>query len=188
MSDLLVIGYPDEETAEKVWTELMKLEHDYLVDLEDAAIIRRDSKGKLHVTTPAHHAAAWGSLSGLFWGVLIGLIFLFPIAPLTGLAGGIMGAALGASADLSIKDDFKQRAQDLVQPGTSAILVILRKATPDKFLEALRPYGGTVLETSLSHDEEQRLMRALHGTDPSAITWEQPAAASPGGQQAARQG
>jgi uncharacterized membrane protein len=71
MSDLIVIGYPDEDTAEKVWEELVKLQDDYLVDLDDAAIIRRDQKGKLHVTTPAHHAAAWGTLSGMFWGVLM---------------------------------------------------------------------------------------------------------------------
>jgi len=165
MSDLIIIGYPDETTAENVWAELVKLQHDYLVDLEDAAIIRRDQKGKLHVTTPVHHQAAWGGLSGLFWGTLIGLLFLFPLAPLTGVAGGIMGAALGAAGDLGIKDDFKQRVQDLIQPGTSALLVIVRKATPDKFLEALRPYGGTVLKTSLPRDAEQELMKARHGTD-----------------------
>jgi uncharacterized membrane protein len=179
MSDLIIIGYPDEDTAQRVWGELVKLQRDYLVDLEDAAIIRRDQKGKLHVTTPAHHAVAWGSLSGLFWGVLIGLLFLFPLAPLAGVAGGLIGAAFGAAGDLGIKDEFKQRVQELVQPGTSAILVILRKATMDKFLEALRPYGGTVLQTSLPHDAEQKLMQSLHGADPSAPTWE-PAAASAG--------
>ena len=57
MSDLIVIGYPDKK-ATTVWQELVKLQEDYLVDLEDAAIIRRDQKGKLHVTTPAHHAVA----------------------------------------------------------------------------------------------------------------------------------
>ena len=175
MSDLIVIGYPDEATADNVWRELINLQNGYLVDLDDAAIIRRDSKGKLHVTTPAHHAVAWGTLSGLFWGVLLGLLFLFPLAPLVGVAGGIMGAALGVAGDIGIKDDFKRRVQDLVQPGTSAILVIVRKATPDKFLEALQPYGGTVLQTSLPHDAEQQLMRALHGDDPAVPTWEQPA-------------
>ena len=177
MSDLIVIGYPDEETAAKAWDELVRLQHDFLVDLEDAAVIRRDRNGKLHVTTPAHHAVAWGTFSGLFWGVLTGLIFLFPLAPLTGLAGGIMGAALGAAGNLGVKDEFRQRVQDLVQPGTSAILVIVRKVTPDKFLEAMRPYGGTVLKTSLPHDAEQQLMKALHGDDPAAPTWQQPAPA-----------
>jgi uncharacterized membrane protein len=42
MSDLIVIGYPDEATAEEVWHELVKLQEDFLVDLEDAAIVRRD--------------------------------------------------------------------------------------------------------------------------------------------------
>jgi uncharacterized membrane protein len=182
MSDLIVIGYPDENRAQQAWDEIVKLQNDYLMDLEDAAIIRRDEKGKLHVTTPTHHAVAWGTFSGLFWGVLIGLLFIWPLAPLVSAAGGIMGAALGAAGDLGIKEDFKQRVQDLVQPGTSAILVILRKVTPDKFEEALRPYGGTVLRTSLSHEQEQELMKALHGDDPSAPTWEQSSA--PAGSQA----
>ena len=82
-------------------------------------------------------------------------------------------AALGAAGALGIQDDFKRRVQDLVQPGTSAILVIVRKVTPDKFLEALRPYGGTVLQTSLTHEAEQQLMKALHGDDQAAATWAQ---------------
>lgn len=172
MSDLIVIGYPDEDTADDVWAELVRLERDYLVDLEDAAIIRRDSKGRLRITTPAHHAVAWGTLSGMFWGTLIGLVFLLPVAPLVGMAGGLVGAALGAAENLGIRDDFRQRVNDLVQPGTSAIFVVVRKATPDKFLEALRPYGGTVLQTSLPHDAEQQLMKALHGDDRSAATWQ----------------
>jgi uncharacterized membrane protein len=76
-----------------------------------------------------------------------------------------MGAALGAAWRLGLKDDFKQRVQNLVQPGTSALMVIVRKITPDKFIEALRPYGGTVLKTSLPRDAEQELMKALHGDD-----------------------
>src|SRR6202012_1846593 len=88
-------GHPEEDTAKRVYGELVSLQDQFLVDLEDAAIIRRDRRGRLHVTTPAHHAVAWGSLSGLFWGVLIGLLFLFPLAPLVGVAGGLVrgGAA-----------------------------------------------------------------------------------------------
>jgi uncharacterized membrane protein len=91
-----------------------------------------------------------------------------------------MGAALGAAENLGIKDDFKQRVQHMLEPGTSAILVILRKATYDKFVEALRPYGGTILRTSLSHETEQQLMKILHGEDPKVATWEQPTASAEG--------
>jgi uncharacterized membrane protein len=62
MSDLTVIGYPDEQTAARAWDELVRLQKDYLANLEDAAIIRRDSKGGLHVTTPADHAVTGGTV------------------------------------------------------------------------------------------------------------------------------
>ena len=175
MSDLIVIGYPDEHRAYDVWAELVKLGHDYLVDLEDAAIIWRDENGKVHVTTPAHHAVAKGTVSGLFWGTLIGLLFMFPLAPLAGVAGGIMGAALGAAWRLGIKDDFRQRVQDLVQPGTSALMVIVRKTTPEKFTEALRPYGGTVLKTSLPRDAGSAVLGS--SVSPSAAISARPWAA-----------
>ena len=97
------------------------------MDLEDAAVIRRDTKVKLHMT--AHHAVAWGSLSGLFWGVLTGLLFAFPIAPLFRCSGRHHGRRVRRCGDLGIKDDFKRRVQELVQPGTSALLVIVRQVT-----------------------------------------------------------
>jgi hypothetical protein len=90
------------------------------------------------------------------------------------------GRCLRSCRDLGIKDEFKQQVQHLVQPGTSAIFVVVRKATPDKFLEGLRPYGGTVLRTSLTHDAEHEVMKALHGDDVAAGNWErnpQPAGA-----------
>ena len=68
------------------------------MDLEDAAIIRRDENEKLGVTTPAHHAVAWDSLSGPLWGVLIGLLFLFPLASLVGVAGRLESCGSQGSA------------------------------------------------------------------------------------------
>ena len=105
-----------------------------------------------------------------------GPLFLFPLAPLVGVAGGLMGGALGAADDLGIKDDFKRRVQDMLQPGTSAILVLVRKVTLDKFLEALRPYGG-ICPADLIYDAEQQLMQTLHGTDTTVPTWEHAAPA-----------
>jgi hypothetical protein len=123
MSDLIVIGYPDEKTAQNVWEELVKLERDYLVDLEDAAIIRRDRKGKLHITTPAHHAVAWGSFSGLFWGGAAALRRDNPAnlaVPRGGAAahedparGGPEGTDLGAANGLSSGADLSDLIAEL---------------------------------------------------------------------------
>ena len=51
----------------------------------------------------------------------------------------------------------------MVQPGTSALFLMLEKVTPDKAVEAMSKYGGTVLKTSLSKDDEKDLQDALHG-------------------------
>ena len=72
-------------------------------------------------------------------------------------------------SDVEIRDDVIEELRWDPQSSRQPV----RKVTPDKFLEALRPYGGTVLRTSLPHDAEQQLMKALHGDDPTAPTWEQ---------------
>ena len=56
----------------------------------------------------------------------------------------------------------------MVQPGTSALFLMLEKVTPDKAVEAMSKYGGTVLKTSLSKDDEKNLQDALHGDESAA--------------------
>jgi uncharacterized membrane protein len=53
-----------------------------------------------------------------------------------------------------------------VQPGTSALFMIIEKATPDKAIEALKGYGGTVIKTSLSEEDTQKLQEALTPSEP----------------------
>ena len=162
MSELLVIGYEDETTANHVLEELQRLQRDYLIDLEDAAVIIRDQRGKVRTIT-ADNTVAVGTVSGMFWGTLIGLLFLAPVA---GFAiGGAIGAASGGIAKAGIDEDFKRRFADLVQPGTSAVMVIVRRAKADRVIEEFRPYGGTILQTSLSHEAEEKLMDELYGQD-----------------------
>jgi uncharacterized membrane protein len=160
VSELIVIGYPDRETAGRVLDELQGLEKKELIDLDDAALIVRNEKGKFRVTT-TDHVVAQTTLGGMFWGTLIGFLFLAPVA---GMAiGGAIGAAAGGLGEMGIKDDFKSRVLEVVQPGNSAILAIIRHSTPARVLETLQPFGGTVLQTSLTHEAEEKLVKALQG-------------------------
>lgn len=162
MSELLIVGYDDETTATRVLDELQALRREYLVDLEDAAVIVRNQKGKVRTIT-ADDTVARGTVSGMFWGTLIGLLFLAPIA---GFAiGGLVGVAAGGIARAGIGDDFKRQFADLVQPGTSAIMVVVRRTKAERVIEELEPYGGEVLRTSLSHEAEEQLMDELYGKE-----------------------
>jgi uncharacterized membrane protein len=160
MSTLVVIGYESEFAAEEVRLKLRKLQSEYLLDLEDAVVATKDAAGKVKLNQAVNLTAA-GALSGGFWGSLVGLIFL---NPLLGLAvGAASGAVSGALTDIGIDDQFMKSLASTLKPGSSALFVLVRKVTPDKVLEQLAGTGGTVLKTSLSHENEARLQAALSG-------------------------
>jgi len=158
MSTLVVIGYEDKFKAEEVRLMLMKMQKDYLIDIEDAVIAIKDEKGKVKLDQMVNLTAA-GALSGGFWGSLIGLLFL---NPLLGLAvGASAGAVSGALTDLGINNNFMKDLAKTLKNGSSVLFVLVRKATPDKVLEELEGTGGTILKTSLSHEDETKLQNAL---------------------------
>jgi uncharacterized membrane protein len=158
MSTLAVIGYNDVFKAEEVRLSLIKMQQDYLIDLEDAVVAVKDPSGKVKLHQAINLTAA-GAARGGFWGALIGLLFLNPLLGLAVGAGA--GAVTGALSDLGINDNFMKDLAAAMQPGSSALFVLVRSMTPDKVLEELRGTGGTVLKTSLSHEDEAKLQAVL---------------------------
>jgi uncharacterized membrane protein len=162
MSTLVVIGYDDQFKAQEVRLMFVKMQKDYLVDLEDAVVAVKDEKGKVKLHQAVNLTAA-GAVSGGFWGSLIGLIFLNPIL---GLAiGATAGAVSGALTDVGIDDKFMKELAAQMNPGSSVLFILVRKATPDKVLEELKGTGGHVLKTSLSHEDEAKLQAALSAAE-----------------------
>jgi uncharacterized membrane protein len=166
MSDLIVVAFPGEDTADQVLNKLQALQKEHLIDLEDACVVVRDRHGKVHVKQAVNLVgleAASGGAFGAFWGTLIGVLFLNPLAGLlTGAAFGAgAGALSGMLSDYGINDDFIRSLGETLEPGTSALFVLVRRATLDKVLPEVRPFGGKVIRTSLSTEQEARLRRAL---------------------------
>jgi len=158
MSTLVVIGYDDQFKAEEVRLSLMKLQKDYLIDLEDAVVAVKNENGKVRLHQAVNVTAA-GAVSGGFWGALIGMIFL---NPLLGMAvGAAAGAVSGALTDVGIDDKFMKELAGTMKPGSSVLFVLVRKSTPDKVLDEIKGTGGKILKTSLSHDNEAKLQAAL---------------------------
>jgi uncharacterized membrane protein len=82
--------------------------------------------------------------------------------------GAGMGALMGKLTKSSIDKEFQDQVRGMLQPGTSALFLMLEKVTPDKAVDAMSKYGGTVLKTSLSKADEQELQEALHGSETAA--------------------
>lgn len=160
MATLVAIGYPEQGTAEQALETVEALEADLVIQADQVAAISRDMEGKYHVhTTHGAASAGGGAIWGGFWGLLFGLLFFIPIAGLAFGAG--LGALFGHLGEKGIDKTFQQQVRDYVQPGTSALFLIVEQATPDKAVAALRQYGGTVIRTSLSDEDTQKLQEAL---------------------------
>jgi len=159
MAELIAIGYPDETTAYEAEKEAQRLAHELILEPEAIAAIVRNEDGKFRVTTN-HHAVAGGASWGMFWGMLFGLLFFVPFFGMAIGAG--LGALMGKVEGAGIDKEFQEQVRDLMKPGTSALFMIIDKATPDKAVEAMSKYGGTVLKTSLSKEAEAELQKALH--------------------------
>ena len=165
MADLIAIGYPDQATAEAAADEARRLAADLIIQPDAIAVIVRDKDGSYHVRTN-HHMVGAGATWGMFWGFLFGLLFFIPVIGI-GIGAGL-GALMGKFGKTSIDKQFQDQVRGLLQPGTSALFLMLEKVTPDKAVEAMSKYGGTVLKTSLSKDDEKELQDALHGDESSA--------------------
>jgi uncharacterized membrane protein len=158
MATLVVIDYENEVKAEEVRLALLKMQKEYLIDLDDAVVVVRQANGKVKLRQ-LYKLTAAGAVSGGFWGALIGLIFL---NPLFGFAiGAAAGAISGALRDVGIDDGFMKSLGETLKPGTAALCVLIRQMTPDKVLAEIQKFGGTLIKTNLCHENEAKLREAL---------------------------
>ena len=158
MSNLVVIGFDDESKAFEMRAELAKLQKEYLIKMEDVVVVTKDDKSKVKLHQAVNLTAA-GAASGSFWGLLLGMVFLNPLLGV--VAGAGAGAIGGKFSDIGIEDKFMKDLGESFKPGSSALFVLVRKATPDKVLEALKGFGGKIIKTSLTADKEETLRAAL---------------------------
>jgi uncharacterized membrane protein len=158
MATLVVIDYESELKAEEVRLALLKMQKEYLIDLADAVVVVRDEKGRVKLRQ-LYNLTAAGAITGGFWGALMGLLFL---NPLFGFAiGAAAGAISGALRDVGIDDGFMKSLGETLKPGTAALCVLVHQMTPDKVVEELQKFGGTLIKTNLSHENEAKLREAL---------------------------
>ena len=165
MADLVEITFPSEEKAEEVRQKLLDMQKEYLIELADAVIAVKQPNGRVKLNQLFNPTAS-GAVSGTFWGALIGMIFLMPLAGAAiGAASGALGGAL---ADVGINDRFMRDAAQSLQSGNAALFLLVRKMTTDKVLAALQGEGGIVIRTSFDESKEDALRAALAGVTPTA--------------------
>ncbi|MEU5685118.1 DUF1269 domain-containing protein [Streptomyces venezuelae] len=158
MADLVVLGFTDKDKAEAVLRLSKELSRQELLDLEDAALAWRTPDGKVHVRQ-SYSLTGAGAAGGALWGTLFGLLFLMPV--FGAAVGAATGAVAGKLSDIGVNDAFVKEVANTLEPGRAAVFALVRRSTPDRVREALRPFNPTVLRTSLTKDREEELVEAL---------------------------
>ena len=179
MAELIVVGFQkDRYKASEVLDILKKMNQSSVVDLNDAVAVYRDHSGDLLIEQSYQmttgEGAGWGSLLGIIIGGLIAVPFTAGASAAAAVAAGTLGGAtLGAGVgaldaksikkDFGLTEDFVRDVGGMVQTGDSAIVALLRTLDPDRVAEQFRGYGGTVLRSTLSADQQGRIEKMLHG-------------------------
>jgi uncharacterized membrane protein len=155
---LVAITFEDTETAEEVRKKLKEVERMEALSLEDAAVVVKDEKGKVHVHGETGRAAKIGAVGG----GLLGLLLMGLFAPIGGIVIGAVGGALfGKMLNLGVDKQFVDDVGESLEPGGSALFLIVRDALPEVVIGALKPYKGKVLQTTLPPNAEEQLERVL---------------------------
>lgn len=158
MSNLFVVAYDDVATADQVRDKLFELSKQHLVELEDAVVVERHEDGRIKLHQAVSHTAV-GAAGGALWGGVIGLLFL---APLLGAAvGAAAGAAGGAITDTGVDDRFMKDLSQNLRPGAAALFVLVKQAAGDKVIPQIAEFGGQLVQTSLSQEQEDALRDAV---------------------------
>jgi uncharacterized membrane protein len=158
VATLLVLAFKDETSADEMRDKLTGLQKMQLISLADAAVVVRRPDGKVKVKQAVSLVGA-GALGGAFWGMLIGLLFFMPWLGLAiGAASGALGGALG---DYGVDDKFIKEVGSTIEPGHSALFLLVESWTEDKVMDEIRDFDAEVLQTSLSKEDEANLRAAF---------------------------
>ena len=87
-----------------------------------------------------------GASYGMFWGLLFGMLFFVPVFGMAVGAG--LGALMGKVEKSGIDQEFQRRVRDLLQPGTSALFLVVEQVTSGqggRGTEQVRRHGAQVV-------------------------------------------
>lgn len=155
---LIVAAFQDEQGAGQALKELKRLKREKLVGIQNAAVLRKDAKGKIHIKETADmgggKGAALGGVAGAAIGVLAGPALLVPAA-----VGALIGGLAAKSSDSGFKDSRLQTIGEGLKPGSSAIVAVVEHRWVETVRQELAEERADIFAQALSGDIAEQLER-----------------------------
>jgi len=145
-----------EQIAEPV---SISVQPDYYEDTSEPSLVIPAEEQQFEITQRTIAIRSLLTVDG------IRFIFTF-LNPLLGAVVGA-GALSGKLSDIGLDDKMMKDVARSFKAGSSALFVIVRRATADKVLAGLKQFAGKgqVFQTSLNKDDEAALRSALEKPD-----------------------
>ena len=168
---LIVAAYETEDGAKRAIADLKKAKKEKLIAIKDAAILRKDKKGKLHISETgdlsARQGAAFGGVVGAGIGAVAG----------TALAGPAVVGALVAGLASKLRDtgfDNKrlERLGRSLLPESSALVAVVEHKWVKKIASSLEKAGADLITAEVAQDVADQL-EAGHEVAYSVLAAEQ---------------
>lgn len=164
--EIVGVAFDKVTRAEEVLLALVHLQQEGEIRMADAVVVAKDENGKTHIHQTIDPTPGRSALAGSFWGMLVGAIIGGP-AFLAGMAVGAGGAALAAKLiDLGLDDGWIKQVAEWLDPGTSAILLLVEDSLRPTVVRELERYEGRVLYCTFPDAVRSELQRALEDHRP----------------------
>jgi uncharacterized membrane protein len=163
MSDLIVIGYDDKQSAERAGAVAERLHQREALKLKGMAVLYADEHGHNHIDTPKKLPGITAS-AGAVWGAVVGFLVLAPVgAAIGGALGAGAGGLWGSMRQHGIDDRFRRALDERLTPGHAALVVMASHIDEDEVSRELGAHSGQLIKTTLDEDTEDQLAAALAG-------------------------
>ena len=168
---LIVAAFNDEKTANAALKELKAAQREKVIRIEDAAVLRKDQKGKLHIKETGDmgggKGAAFGGVVGAAIGIIAGPVLVVPVA-----VGALVGGLVAKWRDTGFSDERLKKLGEGLKPGSSAIIAVVEHRWVEEVEKAMAEAGADLFTEALQADIAEQL-EAEHNVAYTAISSEE---------------
>ena len=153
---LIVAAFQTENGAEQALNQLKAAKKEHLIKIQNAAVIRKDAQGKLHISETRDMKGGKGAAIGGVVGAGLGILTGGATLAIAGVSAAIGGLA-AKLRDSGFKDDRLKQLGASLRPGTSAIVAVIDHIWVADLERDLREAGANVVTEAIAADVAAQL-------------------------------
>lgn len=168
---LVVAAFQDEDTAKNALNTLKDAQREKLIKIDNAAVLRKDEKGKLHITETQDMGGGKGAVIGGVIGGAIGIL-AGPLLFVPAAVGALVGGLYAKFRDSGFENDRLEAFGEGLKPGTSAIVAVVEHRWVQTVQDALAETAMDTMTAEISADIAAQLEQG-HEVAYSALATEE---------------